>query len=127
MTTIIVNQYCKIVKQLVNYYEKHSDHIDRIKHARQARLVINEAPVHVIESTGPELYNRKEHILANDMQSIISTRNDLDANNTDSDTIDIIDAILNVWHSSDDKNKDEIASAIKMLLNLYMKYLLNHA
>lgn len=127
MTTIIVNQYCKIVKQLVNYYEKHSDHIDRIKHARQARLVINEAPVHVIESTGPELYNRKEHILANDMQSIISTRNDLDASNTDSDTIDIIDAILNVWHSSDDKNKDEIASAIKMLLNLYMKYLLNHA
>ena len=126
MTTIIVNQYCKIVKQLVNYYEKHSDHMDRIKHARQARLVINETPIHVIESTGPELYNRKDHILANDMQSIISTRNELNNSNTDDDTIDIIDAILNVWHTSDDKNKDEIASAIKMLLNLYMKYLLNH-
>ena len=127
MTTIIINQYCRIVKQLVNYYENHSDHVDRMKHARQVRLIINEAPANVIETTGPELYNRKEHILANNIQSIINTRNELNANNTDSDTIDIIDAILNVWHSSDDKNKDEIASAIRMLLDLYVKYLLKHA
>lgn len=121
MTTTIVDQYCKIVRQLVNYYEKNSDHSDRIKHARQVRLIINETPIYVIESTGPELYNRKNHIIAGDMQGMIDSENELP---DDNETISIITAILNLWCSTTEEKRKEITMAFNNLLNLYTRYLI---
>ena len=127
----ITENYCSILKRLLQYYYDNSNQKDETHiHIRRGILFINEFPVDTIELTGSKLYNYKEIVNSGELNKIGSYANNEEIRKKETPTTqsDIADSVINnvcyVWKMSNEKNKKEIVENIQLMLKMYIKYLL---
>lgn len=121
----VVTNYCSIVKKLINFYCSRSPDRNKESYKNKAFAFINTAENQVLEITGPQLFKRREFINAGNHEPLIREIKALDPRDIDDDDgLNVLKSIISILDQSTEEEKKIILKDIKMLLQLYIKYLI---
>lgn len=120
----IIKNYCAITKKLIGYYHKKTNDIDKDKYKNRAFIFIDTTPDQVLEITGPALFKRRDAIIKDDTDTLISDIKSQECNIEDDDGARVLHSIIQILDQSNTAEKNIILKDIKELTNLYIRYLI---
>ena len=119
---VLIQDYCTIVKKLINYYYRKTNDPEKDKYKNRAFIFINSTPGQVLEITGPVLFERREAIVNNNEGVLLN-----ELKNTHIDDIEaqnLIKSIIFILDNSTPNDKKIIMKDIKELSDIYIKFLI---
>ena len=118
----LIQDYCTIVKKLINYYYKKTNDSEKDKYRNRAFIFINSTPSQVLEVTGPILFERREAIVNNNDDILLNELKNTQFDDTEAQHL--IKSIIFILDNSTPNDKKIIMKELKELSDIYIKFLI---
>ena len=125
----IIQDYCTVVKKIVNYLHKNSPNDKSETYRGRALIFINNTPGMVLELTGPLLFKRNKAIQRGNpgelIKEMIHAKAEINKANTPEEDADyILHNIISILEKAPAVDKKVLVKDLQYITKLYIQFLI---
>ena len=126
---LLSEQYCSILKRILQFYHEESNNKDiTYTHIRRGLLFLKEFPIDAVELTGVKLWQYKDIITLGNLGKIkyenLNTNNMGIPESQKDIADDVFNTVLQTWKNLTGEHKKLITADVQELLKIYTKIII---